>query len=165
MPGVNEQIAANVRAYRERAGMSQAELAVRVSAEGKADGVSWHQSTVARIESGSQPTRLDEAAILARVLRVPVDRLTWATGEAAEVMLGEQSLGQLREAFSAVADAVARLHGARGGARGTLRSLAASRHERARDTASALEEELAATTLRAATAEGRARHEKEAVSG
>lgn len=160
-------VAANVRAYRERAKLSQAELAVLVTAEGKADGVSWHQSTVARAEdlSDPQPLRLAEAKAVARVFKIPIDRLMWPTGEAAEVMLAEQSLGLLREAFTAVASATARLHAARAGARSTLRSLAASKHDRARDASRALEEELAASVLRAATAEGKARFEKEATSG
>lgn len=165
MPGVNEQIAASVRAHRERAGMSQAELAARVTAEGKADGVSWHQSTTARVEDGTQRLRLDEAEIVAKVLGIPVNRLTWPTGEAAEVMLAERSSSRLREALIATVEAAARLHAARAGARGTLRSLAASESERARSAASELEAELAASTVRAATAEGKARFEREATSG
>lgn len=162
MPGVNERIAASVRAHRERMGISQAELAAHVTAEGKADGVSWHQSTTARVEDGAQRLRLDEAEIVARVLGIPVNRLTWATGEAAEVMLAERAMGRLHEAFTGSADATARLHAARAGARSTLRTLAASGSERAREAARSLEDELAASTVRAATAEGKARYEREA---
>lgn len=145
--------------------MSQAELAARVTAEGKADGVSWHQSTTARVEDGTQRLRLDEAEIVARVLGIPVNRLTWATGEAAEVMLAERASGRLREALLATAEATARLHAARAGARSALRSLAASESERARGAARSLEEELTASTVRSATAEGKARFEREATSG
>lgn len=165
MPGVNERIAASVRAHRERLRMSQAELAARVTAEGKADGVSWHQSTTARVEDGTQRLRLDEAEIVAKVLGIPVNRLTWATGEAAEVMLAERAASRLREALDATIEAAARLHGARAGARSTLRSLAGSESERARAAARELEADLAEATVRAAMAEGKARFEREATSG
>lgn len=162
MPGANERIAANVRAYREQAGLSQAELAARVTAAGKQDGISWHQSTTARVEGGQQPLRLDEAQVLASVLGVTVERLMWATGEAAEVAIGEQAIGMLRRAWDDAATAIGVLHGAIAGARVTARSLARSESEKTATTLRALTGELGDATVRAAVTEGKARYEREA---
>jgi len=163
MPGVNDRAAAAVRAFRERAGMPQAELAARVNEEaGLTEGRLWRQSTVARVEAGTQPLRLDEADAVARIFGVPVARLTWATGEAAAVMAGEHAISVLRQAFGEAAEGIARLHAARAGARRAARDLAGSRHERARALAGEIESEVSAASVRAAAAEGKARFEKEA---
>lgn len=68
---LNEVVAAAVRRHRERLGMSQTELARRM----KQQGLPWHQVTVARTESVERPLRLDEAVILAGILRVSVGTL------------------------------------------------------------------------------------------
>lgn len=142
--------------------MSQADLAARVTAEGKADGIRWHQSTVARVEDGTQPLRIAEAVILARIFGISVDRLTWAVGEAAEVMYAEQAIGNLRRSWDGAANAVGVLHGAIAGARVAVRSLAGSKSDKTAVTVEALEGELRTATVRAAVAEGKARYEREA---
>lgn len=55
---------ANMIRARQRAGMSQTELAKRVQAR----GVPCHQQTIARIESGSRSIRLNEAQELTEIL-------------------------------------------------------------------------------------------------
>jgi transcriptional regulator with XRE-family HTH domain len=52
---------------RESFDWSQAELADRL----KRHGVNWHQTTVAKVEAGERPVRLNEVIALAEVLNVP----------------------------------------------------------------------------------------------
>ncbi|MFF0770920.1 helix-turn-helix domain-containing protein [Nonomuraea wenchangensis] len=58
--------AANMRAVRQQRGWSQHELGTRLVEA----GMSLHQSTIARIESGQRPVRLNEAVAMARALGV-----------------------------------------------------------------------------------------------
>lgn len=74
-----ELFAAAVRRYREELGISQGELARRMTAQGYA----WHQTTVARTESGDRPARLGEAVALSAILRFSLDTLTHETSDAA----------------------------------------------------------------------------------
>lgn len=62
----NATVARMVRRLREQRRLSQAELARRM----KAQGLSWHQVTVGRTESGTRPLRLDEAIALAAIFEV-----------------------------------------------------------------------------------------------
>lgn len=63
----------NVIRARLRLGMSQTELAKRVT-EG---GVKFHQQTVQRIESGTRPVRMNEAMVICHVLTMTLtDALT-----------------------------------------------------------------------------------------
>lgn len=68
---LNETIGVSVRHHRERLGLSQTALSNRM----RALGLSWHQMTVGRTESGERPLRLDEATALAGCLDVPVMEL------------------------------------------------------------------------------------------
>jgi len=59
------------RERRQLLGLSQA----AVSSVMEAHGFQWHQTTVAKTESGERPPRLAEAAVLAVVLNVPLSAL------------------------------------------------------------------------------------------
>lgn len=62
----------NFRHARERAGLSQTELAKRMSTL----GFRWHQATVYKVESGDRPVKLGEALALENMLQVPLRELT-----------------------------------------------------------------------------------------
>jgi transcriptional regulator with XRE-family HTH domain len=67
--GVNADeraFAAVVRRARERTGWPQGRIAEAMNAQ----GWRWHQSTVARVESGKQAARLGEAVALAEILGI-----------------------------------------------------------------------------------------------
>src|SRR5579859_7645640 len=70
-------LAAQARAYREKLGMTQAEVAREMSARGPA----MRQSTIAKIEGGQRPVRVNEAVMLAAVLRVPLADLLAGPGQ------------------------------------------------------------------------------------
>lgn len=76
--GANRHLADNLRALRERKGLSQPALAAAMNEH----GIQWHQQTVARIESGQQRARWDEVVALGVILGVPVERFTWPPAEA-----------------------------------------------------------------------------------
>lgn len=61
-----------VRVHREAEGWSKTEFADKLS---KAGLENFHPTTITRMESGSRPTRLNEAAIIARVLKHSLDDL------------------------------------------------------------------------------------------
>src|ERR1700691_671134 len=88
----DERLGANVRSLREGKGISQAELARRMSEAGHP----WHQSTVARAEAGRQSVRTTEAEALGIILGVTVDRLLWAGPEAAEAAMASAAVTRLR---------------------------------------------------------------------
>lgn len=60
-----------VRQFREQRGWSQTEVARRMAAQ----GFDMHQTTLAKLEAGSRPTRLNEYAALTSVLDVNLDDL------------------------------------------------------------------------------------------
>ncbi len=64
-PQTEEQIGADVATARERAGMSQKELAAAMTER----GFKWAQATVSQIEKGERPLRLSEADHLAELIR------------------------------------------------------------------------------------------------
>lgn len=70
---LNALFRASMRARREAAGWSQADLARRLDDAGL--GALGHQTTVARIESGARPVKLDEAAAIARALDARVEEM------------------------------------------------------------------------------------------
>lgn len=61
-----------VRVHREAKGWSKTEFAERLSKAGLAN---FHPTTITRMESGVRPTRLNEAAVIARVLEHSLDAL------------------------------------------------------------------------------------------
>lgn len=139
----------NLRALRERKGMSQAALAKAMQERGWL----WHQTTVVRIEAGRQSLGFGETVDVAYILGVTTDRLTWAGPEASESALVAGAHGRLREAHRETADAAARLNAARSAAERTVEERAASKYSRVRDAARALAEELGSATLETALGE------------
>ena len=84
---------ANMVRLRKARGWSQGELAARMNAAG---WDKFHQTTVSRMENGSQPIRLGEARGIADVLGTKVDQM----------VLGDQ----LGERWRELSDATASLH-------------------------------------------------------
>ncbi|PVB45679.1 XRE family transcriptional regulator [Mycobacteroides abscessus] len=64
-------VGVNVQHYRSAAGMSQADLAARLSESGER----IHQQTILKIEKGARPLKFSEAIRVAHELGVPVTRL------------------------------------------------------------------------------------------
>ncbi|MGH3745787.1 MAG: helix-turn-helix domain-containing protein [Micromonosporaceae bacterium] len=64
----------SLRSLRTARGMSQEDVAQMMALA----GFSWHQTTVAKTESGSRPVRVNEAAALAAQFGVWVDDLIFA---------------------------------------------------------------------------------------
>jgi transcriptional regulator with XRE-family HTH domain len=62
---------ARVRGIRKARGLSQEDLAQALSDTGR----SYHQTTVAKLESGTRPTSIEEVYVLAVLLDVPVSDL------------------------------------------------------------------------------------------
>jgi transcriptional regulator with XRE-family HTH domain len=78
-PVASEQaVAQRFRELRLGAGWSQAEVAARMVTA----GWRWHQSTVGRIEGGSQALRIGELLDLAEIFGVPAARLLAGDGRA-----------------------------------------------------------------------------------
>ena len=114
-------VGANLADLRERAKMTQKELADAMRAEGH----KWSQATVWSVEKGERPLRLIEALDAAHVLGVTVDDL-WAPSDVAaasaslheattglsDVIVRCQILGEAwRTQTALVADAISRLEG------------------------------------------------------
>jgi transcriptional regulator with XRE-family HTH domain len=142
----------NLRALRERKGMSQAALAKAM----RERDWPWHQTTVHRVESGAQSLSIGEIVDAAYVLGVTTDRLTWAGPEASESALVAAAHGRLREAWQETAGAAARLHAARDAAERTVAERGGSKYSRVRDAARGLAEELESATLETALDEAEA---------
>ena len=70
-------LAVQARAIREKLGMTQAEVAKEMSAR----GLRMRQSTIAKIEAGQRPVRVNEAVTLAAILRVTVTDLIAEPGQ------------------------------------------------------------------------------------
>ncbi|MEV7827320.1 helix-turn-helix domain-containing protein [Microbacterium enclense] len=69
---LDKTIGQNVRRFRERAGLSQAELAVHLN---RAGATSFHQTTVARVEKGERSLRAAEMVALAQIFETSMDQL------------------------------------------------------------------------------------------
>src|SRR5579859_533036 len=79
MHPITECVAARLRDLRLRDGLNQTLLACRMQERGHR----WHQSTVAKIETGARPLQLDEAAALAEIFGMPLSSLLGETAEQA----------------------------------------------------------------------------------
>ncbi|WP_052460418.1 helix-turn-helix transcriptional regulator [Microbacterium gorillae] len=75
---IDGSIGRNIKALRERRGLSQAELASRLAELGVRG---MHQTTIARLESGGRQLRASEAIAFARVLGTSVEDLAALEGE------------------------------------------------------------------------------------
>lgn len=146
----DERLAVNLRSLRESAAMSQAEVA-RLMTE---HGWPWHQSTVYRVEAGKQAVRFGEAASLAAILKVPLDRLTWSTPESDAVEVIVRRGGAVQAVAEVVSEAVEQLLTARAEAEETLAATEGSGWRQVREFRPALAERIDRYTLDAAIAEG-----------
>lgn len=104
----------HMRELREAMGLSQAELARRIRAKGPA----FHQQTVARIESGDRPVRLNEAFLVAEELAASLDEMTLQPG------WEELTLRRLSEEVEDARAALSEAFGAWANARLTLAAVA-----------------------------------------
>ncbi|MDR6613588.1 helix-turn-helix transcriptional regulator [Leifsonia sp. 1010] len=100
LSSVDQAVARNVKSARERAGFSQAELAARLADMG-VPGI--HQTTIARIESGTRVLRLAEALAIARLLDYQIEELVespmsaslrWEYGELRDAVQAFSTSGQ-----------------------------------------------------------------------
>ncbi len=108
-----ERFAANLRAIREAAGMSQGRLADEMAAR----GWPWRQQTVTRVETGRRMVRLGEAKAVAEILETSLDRLTQPTGEMRVVELLSEWTHQARSAWLAIKESTVQLLNAKGNLR------------------------------------------------
>jgi transcriptional regulator with XRE-family HTH domain len=89
-------VARNVRQIREARGISQQQLGKDLAFF----GVGMHQTTVAKLEAGSKPLRLNEVAAIAHYFDVPVESLwEWSIKDVDE--LAEQGLVTMIELLQA----------------------------------------------------------------
>ena len=100
----DDKFAANLRALRERAGLSQSALADEMTGRGHG----WHQQTVGRVESGRQAVRFSEAVDLAEIFRTSTDRFTWGSAEANEASFTYAAGTRVRMQYEEVAMAIHR---------------------------------------------------------
>ena len=102
--GIDQNIAAGVRAYREAAGVSQEELAQRMSDR----GFGFSQATVWKIESGQRPVKASELVALASSLDVlsPMD-LTSEPGTAGHRAQMRQAVTRAYDAYGTLKAAAA----------------------------------------------------------
>ncbi len=78
----DEKFAAQLKVKREALGLSQADLAARISVE---SGLSFQGSTIYKIEKGNRKVTVAEAVAIASALRSPLTEMVNAGGDAARV--------------------------------------------------------------------------------
>jgi len=91
----NERVGANVQRFRKAAGLSQADLAHALSQR----GASFQQQTVLKVEKGSRPLKLDEAVLIADILKMPVFDLLIMRNDAGELVEAAIELNKANEAL------------------------------------------------------------------
>lgn len=102
--GIDQNIAANVRAYREAGGVSQEELAQRMADR----GFGFSQATVWKIESGQRPVRASEMMALADSLGIFLATdLTRAPDATRYTIRLEHASGKASDAYRAVKETAA----------------------------------------------------------
>jgi transcriptional regulator with XRE-family HTH domain len=90
-------VAKNVRRLREDRGLSQQELGSDLALH----GFGMHYTTVAQLEVGARPLRLNEVAAIAALFELPIESL-WSDGE--EMMNRQPAGGQAADAEQMAAD-------------------------------------------------------------
>jgi transcriptional regulator with XRE-family HTH domain len=109
-PGVvDDWFTVNIRARREKLGMSQADLAQKMVAL----GWRYYPQTIHRIESGQRKVTVGEAEAVAHVLGTSVYRLTWPDTVSDTVNLFTSLAEQADQAFEEIAAWTGRLLDAR----------------------------------------------------
>jgi transcriptional regulator with XRE-family HTH domain len=101
----DERFGTNLRAIRERAGISQSGLADAMNERGH----TWHQQTVGRIEAGRQSARIGEAEDIAAILKTSVDRLMWTTQEASAGIFLDMTIARAENGFEQITTGTAEL--------------------------------------------------------
>jgi transcriptional regulator with XRE-family HTH domain len=152
----DDRFAANLRALRERAGLSQSALADAMTGHGHA----WHQQTVDRVESGRQAVRFREAVDLAAILRTSTDRFTWSSPEASATEFVYSAGSRLRQQYEITADAVCRLIADSATAERVAGAHKDSEWERVREAVRDVTARVEAYDLDAAIGEGIRRYEE-----
>ena len=90
---VERWFAANLKAAREQAGLSQEAVAAQMREEGH----NWRQQTVAKIENGTQAVKLGEAHSVAQIVGSTAERLAWPLEQARLGMVLRGATGRLRK--------------------------------------------------------------------
>lgn len=122
----DETFGGNLRAMRERKGMSQADLARAMTEQGKP----WHQQTVTEAEAGRRPLRLSETKTLSQILDSTVMAFTWEPAEINESRLVYDAGTRVKLSWEAVAEAVFMLMISRSRAGRTIRQHRRSKYQR-----------------------------------
>jgi len=86
-------VAKNIRSLREGRGITQQQLGSDLSRS----GFGMHQMTVARLEAGVKPLRLNEVAAIAAYFGLPIEAL-WQTGGEILNKTGDDGLGAAQAA-------------------------------------------------------------------
>jgi transcriptional regulator with XRE-family HTH domain len=154
----DDLLAANLKLLRERAAMSQAALAAAMTERGHP----WHQSTVTRIERGTQQLKGGELVALGAILGVSIDRFTWTSPEAFGTDLIQQTARKVRQSARSLADAVAHHLGVLAAARHTLEHTEESPWPRVQEARGALARDIGLYDVDGAVAEGKRRFKEEA---
>lgn len=109
---VEQWFAANAKAAREAAGLSQESVAAAMRERGHE---AWKQQTVTKVENGGRRVLLAEARGLAAVLGVSDEQLTWPptiAGEACQLRQAMDLLWQRRQEAAYAAVMVTEAHDA-----------------------------------------------------
>jgi transcriptional regulator with XRE-family HTH domain len=146
----------NLRAMRERKGMSQADLTQAMTERGHR----WHQQTVAETESGKRPLRLGETVDLAAILGTVVAAFTWEPAEINESRLVYDAGTDVVRAWEAVAQAVFELMIRRRRAGSVIRQHRGSGYERVQDAVQDVKARLREHTLEDGIWAGIGRYER-----
>lgn len=91
----------NMRRLREQQELSQGELAQRLTANGWP--VLGYQTTIARVEAGGRPVKLDEALAVADALGHPLETLLQASGPFAAFRHLDDDVQETQEAWNELA--------------------------------------------------------------
>ena len=101
---IDQNIAANLRTYREAGNISQEELAQRMADR----GFGFSQATIWKIESGQRPVRASELIALADSLEVmPATSLTYKPDAARHQIRLEQANRKAHHAYQTLKEAAA----------------------------------------------------------
>jgi len=151
----DERFGENLRVLRERAGMSQAALAEKMTER----GISWRQNTVGRVEAGRQPARFAEIEALAEILHTSIGRFSWQSAEASATEMVYAAGARLRQRYEQVAQAVHELLAVQEAAERVIAEHRESEWERVREAVRDVTARLGDYSLSKAVAEGTRRAE------
>ncbi len=88
---IDKWFAVNLRAARERAGLSQEDLAQRM----REAGFKFHQQTIGRIEAKERSVRVGEALAFARIVKTNLDALARPPETTRQAMVLKGATGRL----------------------------------------------------------------------